>query len=508
MTRVYDTVNKKHLDSPKGNVTALLFQIGKEHPDCILGWCNVSAEPFLDISALEAAFHHQKMLVSYSPGSNYLPPAIGYVELGSFIKVNKRLTFPTWQMSSAAGAIPAAVLALFEAHVTKEENFDYFLNSLAVRAMPLGLFCFSEPKILSGNLNIQVPQASSIDLFRFVKQHYKSVWVCFLLLNLVIYEKRFPLMAAIFALFHKKRTLQKTLLSHVGIVSKKPNQKEKTIDILIPTIGRKPYLHDVLKDLASQTVLPKRVIVTEQNPLPGSTSELDYLCDQWPFEIKHIFTNQPGVCNARNLALLEVKSDWVFLADDDIRIESTFIEDAFNKMYEVNGEVFNFCCINPGQERQYDLVHQTSIFAGSCSIISRKSLGNTIFDPAFEFGYGEDNDFGMQLMNKGYDIGYLPEPAVRHLKAPSGGFRMKMKQLWDDDPIKPKPAPTVMLYKQLHHSKEQLNGYKTTLFIKYYTHQPEKNPFKYFKLFARQWKRSAFWANELRSSGKLILKKS
>ena len=32
-----------------------------------------------------------------------------------------------------------------------------------------------------------------------------------------------------------------------------------------------------------------------------------------------------------------------------------------------------------------------------------------IFHVVFEFGFGEDNDFGMQLRNGGYDIVYYPE---------------------------------------------------------------------------------------------------
>jgi GT2 family glycosyltransferase len=37
------------------------------------------------------------------------------------------------------------------------------------------------------------------------------------------------------------------------------------------------------------------------------------------------------------------------------------------------------------------------------------------------FGYGEDNDFGMKLRNQGHDVSYLPKPQILHLKAPMGG---------------------------------------------------------------------------------------
>ena len=66
----------------------------------------------------------------------------------------------------------------------------------------------------------------------------------------------------------------------------------------------------------------------------------------------------------------------------------------------------------------------------------------------FEFGFGEDADFGMQLRNQGYDVLYLPEPEILHLKAPIGGFRTKPVLQWQNESIQPKPSPTVMLY---HH---------------------------------------------------------
>ena len=108
-----------------------------------------------------------------------------------------------------------------------------------------------------------------------------------------------------------------------------------TIDVIIPTIGRKKYLYDVLKDLANQTVVPKNVIIVEQNPDEGSKSELDYLQNQsWPFLIKHTFINKTGACNARNMALQQIESDWIFMADDDIRFEKDILETTLKEMFD------------------------------------------------------------------------------------------------------------------------------------------------------------------------------
>jgi hypothetical protein len=53
----------------------------------------------------------------------------------------------------------------------------------------------------------------------------------------------------------------------------------------------------------------------------------------------------------------------------------------------------------------------------------------------------------------------------------------------------------------LNNTKEQLRGYKTVLFFKYYRHQKIKSPFLYLRMYQKQWSQSVFWANELKNKG-------
>jgi glycosyltransferase involved in cell wall biosynthesis len=274
------------------------------------------------------------------------------------------------------------------------------------------------------------------------------------------------------------------------------------IDVVIPTIGRKKYLSDFLQDLANQTILPKNVIVVEQNPQQESISELDYLQTSWPFAITHIFTHETGACQARNKALEHVKASWVFLADDDIRIGNDFLELAYKRAVANGNEVYNFSCVHPGQKSALSEEHQTFIFGAGCSMLTRRSLGDAAFNLSYEFGFSEDLEFARQLADKGYDTCFLPQPEVLHLKAPVGGFRTKIKQIWDEDPIQPKPAPTVLLFKIDHHTRAQLLGYRTMLFFKFYFNQSIRNPFKYLHTFKERWRRSIYYANHLKAGQK------
>lgn len=485
------------------NIAKTLFELGLTFPDKLIVWCHYDLKPNLNISEFPSIFHHNKIMASYNPfEKEYLSNAIGYVEESPFIKINKKVSYPTWQMSSNAGGIQASVLTAFKHQISTTSNFDYFLNSLAKLAMPNGVLCYSEPKLLKEFLDTEKKQRNSdFVLFRFVKQHYKTRWAFLLFLNLFLYERRIAFFPLVFSIFYSKRKLKNnSIIEAIQVESKKEVISNGTIDVIIPTIGRKQYLYDVLKDLSKQTYLPINVVIVEQNPLPESISELDYLQNEsWPFEIKLIFTHQTGACNARNLALAEVKSEWVFLNDDDNRFDENLLKEVFTNIKSYGVKAISTSYLQLNEIKTDIFINQSSIFGSGNSFIHSGLLQKVKFNKMFEFGYGEDSDFGMQLRNEGVDIIYFPKLEILHLKAPMGGFRIKPVLEWHNDLIQPKPSPTIMLYKILHLSKEQINGYKTILFLKFYKAQTIKNPIRYFSSFKKQWKQSEYWANQLKN---------
>lgn len=482
------------------SITDVFFALAKEYPEEILIWCHQSLKKQLHISEIEALFHHKIVLLSYNPVNNsFINQHIGYVDSTLFIKPNKEVTFATWQMSSAVGGIHAEVLLALKDEFPLDNNFDYFLCSLAKLLMPKGLLCYSEPRLLKLNSNNSATKTSTYILFRFVKQHYKTQWVFLLLFNLIVYESQFPILPFLFSLFYKNRSSGTFNLDAITVQSSKKVIYKSTVDVIIPTIGRKNYLYDVLKDFSKQTLLPNNIIIVEQNPVLGSTSELNYLTsEKWPFIIQHIFTHQAGACNARNLALDQTQSEWVFLADDDNRFETNLLFGIFSKIKQYGNLAVTTAYPQKNEIKSHTKVLQSSTFGAGNSFVRRDLLEKVRFNMALEFGYGEDVDFGMQLRNQGHDILYLPEPEILHLKAPVGGFRTKPLLQWQNEIVQPKPSPTIMLYQILHNTREQTLGYKTILFFKYYRHQRIKNPIRYYSNFQKQWGRSVFWANELK----------
>ncbi|AWK02973.1 glycosyltransferase family 2 protein [Flavobacterium crocinum] len=487
----------------KKSIASNLFDIAGKYPEELIILCHQDLKSNLNTNKVQEIFHHKRIVASYNlSADSFLPEAIGYVDSSLFLNVKKEVSYPTWMMSTHVVGIHAEVLNALKKHVFEDSDFGYFLNSVLKLAMPLGLYCYSEPKLLIKRPDLIFPKfkKNNFLLFRFVKQHYKTRWIFLLFLNLFIYERKFALFPLFFTLFYNKRHLKDNVLEQIEIKSKKKVVKEGTIDVIIPTIGRKKYLHDFLTDLALQTYLPNTVVIVEQNPLKDSVSELDFIkSNNWPFRIKHIFTHQTGACNARNLALAEISSEWVFMADDDIRINKAFLEEGFEVIKKEGIEQATFGCYAPDYDESKKIKRrfQSGNFGSGCSIVKSKNIESLYYNTSFEFGYGEDSDYGMQIRNLGFDVIHSPQPEIIHLKAPIGGFREKHIMPWTNDLIQPKPSPTVMLYNLLNVTRTQLKGYKTTLFFKYYRVQKIKNPVKYYNNYKVQWDRSLYWANKL-----------
>ncbi len=477
-----------------------LYNLAQTNPEKLLIWCFEADFHLLNIDVLSDVFHHNRIFASFQlPSQEYLPKSIGYVDRTCFVAVNKTVSYPTWMASALVGGVHAAVLLKMCPVLNLNHEFNYFLNSLAKLGMVQGLFCYSEPRLLLNTESVvySSKRASKYTLFKFVKQHYKWVWVYFLVLSYWIYEKKIMISPLFYVIFIKQVKIN-FQLDAIKVQSRKKILLEGSIDVIIPTIGRKKFLHDVLKDLAMQTALPKNVIIVEQNPDLNSKSDLDYITNEtWPFVIKHTFTHHLGACQARNIALSQVTSEWTLLGDDDNRFDVNLLSDFIRIISQYGVEVVSSLYLQSLEKQNYFITAQTGIFGSGNSMIKSSLINKTKFDTRYEFNYGEDSDFGMQLRHQGVDVIFCTDIKITHLKAPMGGFRTKMTQLWDEELIQPKPSPTIQLYHQRYSTKNQILGYKLLLGIKFYREQTIKNPLCYLKEFKKRWTVSEQWASVL-----------
>jgi glycosyltransferase involved in cell wall biosynthesis len=503
ITDIISTGTIKFTNGIGKSIVAVFLDIANTFNDEILVWCSEEQKENLNITEIETLFHHKKLFYSFNPTKFiYFSREIGYIEDSIFVNVSKEVLCATWQMSSQVGAIHTSVIQACRTNLDAEHNFDYFLNSFAKRAQYFGLLCYSEPSLLKQKSTVvHEKKTNYYELFRFTKQHYKIRWIFLLFFNLILFEKRFPLLPFTFSFFYKKRNFNPDFLNKIPLASSKKIIDIGTIDVLIPTIGRKEYLLNVLKNLADQTYLPTNVIIIEQNPNEESVSELsDLEKNSWPFQIKHRFTHQAGVCNARNIGLSLIESEFCFLADDDIVLDNYLLENVMRSFQSTGNEVLLVSCHLPSQNVSIQQPKQFPIFGAGHAFVKSSCLKGLEFDVAFEFGFGEDGDFGMQLLRRGFDILLISTCDIIHLKAPVGGFRTKPILKWSAAVPQPKPSPTVMLYRLKYDSKEQLSLYKIILFFKNLDLNFFKNPFQYIKMFHRKWNSSVYWANKLKQS--------
>jgi hypothetical protein len=187
------------------------------------------------------------------------------------------------------------------------------------------------------------------------------------------------------------------------------------------------------------------------------------------------------------------------LADDDIVFENDLLEKAMQSFQSTANEVFLVACHLENQKIKPEMPKQFTVFGAGHAFVKSSCMKDVRFKMGYEFGFGEDNDFGMQLRQKGFDILYISTSRILHLKAPIGGFRSKPILRWQQETIQPKPSPTVMLFRLLYDTDEQLLGYKTTLFFKTFNKSFFVNPFGYIKTFRQKWYKSVFWAEKLKA---------
>jgi GT2 family glycosyltransferase len=236
-------------------------------------------------------------------------------------------------------------------------------------------------------------------------------------------------------------------------MSMKSELSELSVSVLIPTWGRSKELISLLSHLTRQSVIPKEIIVVDQNdPEIGEVSQ--YL-KTIPYA-KHFKSVPKGLVAAYNLCAKKADGDILLFVDDDVsppndlieRHLANYIEDTAGAVGGVAGRVRNAF----GDTEARDIIEtgkyhkwsgaQTSCFNGlsrvdcefaqGANMSYRKSVFEKLggFDSQFQGnGYFFETDFGLRLIKQGYKMIFDPQADVYHLMAESGGARIKDKAL-------------------------------------------------------------------------------
>jgi glycosyltransferase involved in cell wall biosynthesis len=480
-----NSLSLKYKDPVKG-----IFDLARKYPNELLLWVDVEFCDNINWTSLIEIFDRKQVMASFAIRSRSIPPEIGYIDQLPFVNPKYSVRYPTWMMSTDIGGIHASALNSFEVYENFAFSFDYFLNSIAKIGQQNSLLCYSDPNLTNlpqGNLTYRF---SAKSLFNFVGRHYKKEWLIVLFYCYYRFDNKIPIGPLINSYFSK--TFFKRDLSLAEFEPSSNNGNAKSIDVIIPTLNRREHLRNVLIDLNNQKLKPKNVIIVEQGMDEKACSELDFLNDEWDFNIIHHFLKDKGACKARNWALEQIGSDIIFFADDDIRFEENLLNNAFSQLKAIKVGCLNLNAQQENEDLVFNKIKQWGAFASGASLVKSEFLKNCRFDRNLEKGFGEDIDFGMQLRQEGCDIVYHPYLKLKHLKASSGGFRNLMTTKVENQGMDkiPKPAPTMMILMKKWYSRQMLDGYRIALNLKFYRYQPVKNPLKYLKSMKKRWRLS------------------
>lgn len=224
------------------------------------------------------------------------------------------------------------------------------------------------------------------------------------------------------------------------------------VSVIIPTLGRYPYLPGALDSLRRQTVRPREVIVVDQNPpearQPATYEGYDDL------NLRVVWQDERGQSLARNTALAQVTSTYVFMFDDDSIAYDDLIEQHLRVVLGGRFDVSTGVAFPP-PPTPYELPPSFRLSRVAQTFDSGNSLLRTSlvhemggFDRNFDLGPGTDTDLGTRMYLAGKRIAHTPAAIRIHFKAPTGGLRVHGAHKYNTDAglLSPFPPPTQSYY--------------------------------------------------------------
>lgn len=121
------------------------------------------------------------------------------------------------------------------------------------------------------------------------------------------------------------------------------------LSIIIPTLGRKKQLEDLLISIEKQKYNDYEVIVVDQNP-PGYLEDIIIKFNS-KIRLKHMLIHQKGAAHARNIGADEAKGDILFFPDDDSKLFDETITLAIEVLHKLGCEcIFGKTINESGQD--------------------------------------------------------------------------------------------------------------------------------------------------------------
>ncbi len=285
------------------------------------------------------------------------------------------------------------------------------------------------------------------DEYRFIRKNFHPFWAIYIV---VVRLLTFHNPVAEIRAFLKTRNVMRSTESPIVYAAYESFnsllvQSKPLVSVIIPTLNRYPWLHDVLNDLEQQTYTHVEVIVVDQSePFQSEFYQNRKL------NLQVWYQEEKALWKARNDAIRAAKGDFILLYDDDSRIEPDWIEEHLKALDFFNADISSGVSISVvGAKVPAHYAHfRWSDQLDTGNVLIKRHVFERIglFDRQFEKQRMGDGEFGLRAYLAGFRNISNPRAKRMHLKIGEGGLRQMGS--WDGwRPKKwlaPRPIPSIL----------------------------------------------------------------
>ncbi|WP_304340818.1 glycosyltransferase family 2 protein [Metaclostridioides mangenotii] len=199
------------------------------------------------------------------------------------------------------------------------------------------------------------------------------------------------------------------------------------ISLIMPTLNRFDEIDLLMKSLEEQTYKEFELIVVDQNECDKVKSIVENYTDK--IDVKYIKSYKKGLSYNRNVGIENAKGQIIAFPDDDCEYESNILQTVVD-FFENNREYKIFSCKTMDKNKVDSFkkmadgvcdIASTNVLDTITSItffVSFEDKNYTLFDEKLgvggEFGSGEEIDYILDLLNRGFRGKYFGDNIVYH----------------------------------------------------------------------------------------------
>lgn len=226
---------------------------------------------------------------------------------------------------------------------------------------------------------------------------------------------------------------------------------ELSISFIVPVYNRPEEMDELLDSLSHQTDLDFEVVVVED----GSSNRADYICDKYrgKLNIEYFYKENTGPGISRNYGVERAKGNYCIFVDSDCIIPREYVAhvrsfltknrvdvfggpdaahaDFTNLQKAINYAMTSFFTTGGirGSSERMEKFHPRSFNMGIGKAVYNQTGGFPNVRFAYAKAAGEDLDYSIQIIKKGFVTALISEAFVYHKRRTS--MRQFMRQVYN-----------------------------------------------------------------------------